>query len=320
MSSHRTPTNLLIALALVALMALGCTLAPDEDGPASSLVIRVEAAMDATSKSAAADLIDDAEFLSGRATIWSLPEGLPQDCDDVCDAGCLEVATQLASGPLVVSLDESTEPPRLLLDGDLSFELDSPGSLYRLDVDLQERGRRIQGLYAGDIVLGSGLEVQADTLRFASVDPVNGIIGDITFCMDTDIVELDPEERCVSEENEILGVWDPDLNQLVMTYVRNDVQVEGTTSDSVLVRFDAELQPATIYTGCAELGNLAAGAEVVEVTISLEPTPETGPGLVGEELAGDLVINLYTPEGEVEVSETGRVTVQRTESLSPPTP
>jgi len=57
------------------------------------------------------------------------------------------------------------------------------------------------------------------------------------------------------------------------------------------------------------------GSGTVDVTIELLPTPELGPGQVGEGLNGGLVINLYRPDGTLEVSEPGSVTMSRVEPL-----
>lgn len=315
MRSHNTPTRSLVALGLVTILVVGCTLSPDDSPLNVSLVVHVEAVIDDAGKSMQVDFVDDIEYLSGRARIWSLPNG----CNDVCDEACLAMGQLIGSGVLTVALDETIDPVGIVMEGNLDFELDTPGSLYRLDVDLLERGRRVEGVYEGDIDLDSGLGAQVELLRLSDLIGDDFTIDVLEFCMNSDLVELDPEDRCI-EPDDISGTWNPDLNQLVFAYTRSDIEVEGADGDSLLVRLNAALQPALIYTGCTEIGNVASGGGSVDVSITLAPQddPPSGPGHVGEELAGVLVISLYTDDGALELSEEGRVTVARTEELDTP--
>jgi hypothetical protein len=316
--STRSFINTLLVSGLLALLALGCTLAPDDTPREPVFALQIAAVVDDPGKSARADLVDDVAYLSGRARIWSLPAELPEGCQDVCDEGCAEAGLLLADGPLAVTVDEESAPPRLILSGDVSFDLDSPGSRYRLEVALLERGRRIEGDYAGDLVLDSGLEALVDSLHLSAVLPDDYTIEDLVLCLDTDLVELDPADRCVDETYGIAGTWDRELNELVIVYERGDVEIEGSDSDSVQVRLNAALQPAPIYAGCTELEFVAVGDDPVAVTLTLTELADSGPGLAGEILAGDLVMGLYGDDGAVEIAEHGILSVIRTESLPAP--
>lgn len=304
----------LLATGLLAILFVGCALSPD-DGPATgTILLRMEVVIDDVGKSVRADLIDDLEFLSAEARISSLPDGLPEGCEDICEEACLAASRLVGRGALTVALDETVDPVRLILEGDVSLDLDSPGSLYRLDVDLLERGRRIEGVYAGDIFLDSGLEMTVESLTLSDLIPDDFTIDDIEICLGSDQVDVDPEDRCISDPTVISGTWDRDLNQVVIVYTQSGIVVEGTDSDSVLVRMNAALRPMPILSGCAEIAGLAVGSGAVEVTIVLDQ-PAPGPGAAGEGMSGDMVFMLIDAEGAAEITEKGRVVMNRTVSL-----
>ena len=318
MPKHNSLNNMLLAAGLlavlVAVLSNGCALSPD-DGPATgTIVLRMEVVIDDAEKAVRADLFDDLEFLSARARIVSMPGGLPDGCEDVCEDACLEVGRLVGSGSLDVALDATADPVRLILVGEVSLELDSPGSRYRLDVDLLQRGVSIEGVYAGDIALDSGLEVIVESLILSDVLADDFTIGEIEFCVDSDLVDLDPEDRCADGDDGISGTWDSDLNQVVISYMRSDVEVEGADGDSVLVRLNARLEPMSILSGCTEIENLAVGGGPVDVSVVLDQ-PAPGPGRAGEAMSGEISFFLIRADGTAEITERGRMTLTRTVSL-----
>jgi len=302
------------ALLLLGLLAWGCTLSPDDAEP-SSMTFRINVRLDDQDKSRRADLIDDLEFLSARAVVSSLPDGLPAGCEDVCEPACLEEATRLDEARLEVSLVEGDDEPHLVLAGDLVFQIDSPGSVYRLDVELLERGRIVEGLYVGSLVLDSGLEAVVDSLTLSDLIPDDFTIDHLQLCLDSDAVELAPEDRCVDESDHISGTWDPDVNAMVMSYTRSEIEIEGVEADSVLVRLDAALQPAPIYRGCAEIPHPTPGSDTVDIDLLLIPDPFSGPGRSGEMLRGELTMSLFDDQGDEVLTETGRLTTVRRDAL-----
>jgi hypothetical protein len=303
--------SLLATLILGGLLVAGCTLSPDDHDPRSTR-FEVNVTLADGDKALAADLVDDLPFLSARARVWSLPG----DCDDVCDPDCAADATLAGEGDLAVVLGDDPELATLVLAGDLAFTVDSPGSRYRLDVDLLERGRIIEGIYVGDIELESGLGAVVDSLTLSDVIPDDFTIDTLELCLSSDVVEIDPGLRCVDLADQISGTWDADTNAMVMSYIRSGIDVEGVDGDSVLVRLQAALVPAPIYTGCAEVPGLSPGSDTVSIDLILLPTADTGPGLPGEGLRGELSVFLYDDSTEPVLSELGRVTLERRDPLS----
>lgn len=305
MFTFRITKTILLLTGLGIATLSGCSLTPgDETDGDLALRVKVEFA-DVDKSAARADIYEDIADISASARV----DRLLAACDDVCGEACDAEVQRAGGGDLTVTIAPDST---LVLAGELSFELGSPGSQYRLTVDLEQRGRRIEGLYAGLVTLGSGLEATLDTLRISDVIPDDLTIDELSLCLDTDIVELDDEERCLRDV-EISGTWAPDLNELVIRYDRADVEIEGVESDEVRVVYRAALQPTPIFTGCTELELVSADVGELDVTLILFPTPDTGPGQVGERLAGNVTLDLLYPDGTIEVQESGVVEAVRVE-------
>jgi hypothetical protein len=285
----------------------GCGWGGSGDPTPGSVTISVVTTAPRTSAPGFPDLPADLTRLSGRARIFCYPD--VGGNDDLCSqtADFNDLAGQC---DLVVTAG-SQSPSTLELSGDLNFELGSPGSRYRLEVDLLELGSDVRGEFAGVISLDSGLEAYIDSLIVTAFEPALSA----KICLSTTIDEQS-ESTCEDSGSGLGGSYDND---------RNDLHLHYEVGDSIRTEFRGQLLPTVIYHGCTTIDeNLVGGAGPIDVEIDLGPSGST-PGQVGpdpynEQIAGTVTFTEIHFGGALISQETGTFSVSRTAPVPIPQP
>ena len=297
-----TRAGMLVQSVLVLASSTNCALLAPDSVDVQESDLRVTATLAAGSGTQAPcrtsrELAEDYPNLSGRAQLLGASD-----------------AVTIGQGELeVLGIDDENA---LELAGEFTFDIFALQPQYRFNVALLYQGHEVEGVYAGLVVLESGFEITVSSLtvpRLLGQPDGTFTATDVEFCVASDAVDQG-QAFCTSQAEIDNGalVYDPAANRVTYSYRRANVDWLGKGTRTIVVSLDGELEPLGIYDGTetveSELGRLPP-----EVAVTLQPIANSGPGAVGERLAG--TVSIRFEDGDPP-TETGTFALTRTEVLA----
>jgi hypothetical protein len=264
-----------------------------------------------------AGLVVTARLQSGfeAAVPCSNPDVLVQDVDNVSgEAVLVDNANNVTIGRGGLAIHSTDGDTVLEFVGDFTFLL--LGSSYTLDVALLYQGSELEGLYAGDLELDSGIEVNIEsfTVPPLQVQPDGTLeAGGVELCVSSDAVDQG-DTFCTTDadvNNQTLS-YDPVSNHFSYSYTRPNVDWLDEGLRTIIFSMEGGLVAVPIYQGSTDL-TVANGALMAEAEVLLQPVTGSWPGAVGEGLVGQLSVEFADGRPPV---ETGEFSMARTVPLT----
>jgi hypothetical protein len=252
--------------------------------------------------------------MADASVVCSDPEELVQDVDNVTGkAELIDNADNVSvgQGDLAVHLMDGNTVLEFV--GDFTFLL--LGSSYTLDVALLYQGSEMEGVYAGDLELDSGIEVNIESFTvpplLAQPDGTLAAEG-AEFCVSSDAVDQG-ETFCTTDQdiqNQTL-TYDPESNRFSYSYTRPDVDWLDEGLRTIIFSMEGGLEPVPIYRGSTQI-TVVGNGQTSEAEVVLEPIPNSWPGAAGEGLFGDVSIRFADGRPPV---ESGAFSLSRSQPL-----
>jgi hypothetical protein len=300
---HRRKLHLRCLVSILPLLlggASGCFPMAPEDGEVATAGLMVTARLGGT---------------ADASVVCSDPEELVQDVANLMGkAELIDNADNVSVGQGDLAVHRTEGNTVLEFVGDFTFLL--LGSSYTLDVALLYQGSELEGVYAGDLELDSGIEVNIESFTIppllAQADGTLAAEG-AELCVSSDAVDQG-KTFCTTDQdiqNQTL-TYDPESNRFSYSYVRPDVDWLDEGLRTIIFSMEGGLEPMPIYRGSTELAVVGNG-QVSEAEVVLEPIPNSWPGAAGEGLFGDVSIRFADGRPPV---ETGAFTLSRSQPLA----